>query len=166
MNQTLLQALANYNNYANTILLETVAKLNAEELKAAPSPSRGSVLILVHHIFAVEAHFLAECRGELFTFDPQTVATLSQLTAFGKTHGNALTTFISVLDDATCTREIEVHIGEHTFRLAIWQVLTQLFLHSAQHRGELSILLTELGYPLAIDDIIVHFIEGNGQLWP
>ncbi|MFN8455860.1 MAG: hypothetical protein U0401_14540 [Anaerolineae bacterium] len=39
-------------------------------------------------------------------------------------------------------------------------------LHSAQHRGELSILLSELGHPLLIDDIIVRFTEESGQSWP
>jgi uncharacterized damage-inducible protein DinB len=39
-------------------------------------------------------------------------------------------------------------------------------MHSTHHRGELSIVLTELGYPLPTLDIIVHFAEQSGQAWP
>ena len=47
--------------------------------------------------------------------------------------------------------------------LAQYNSYANNFMHSAQHGGELSILLSALGYPLPIDDIIVRFTEERGQ---
>jgi uncharacterized damage-inducible protein DinB len=57
-------------------------------------------------------------------------------------------------------------MGGQTLRLPVWQLLIQGFLSSTHHRGELSIVLTQLGHPLPTLDIIIHFVEQSGQTWP
>ncbi|MDO9121852.1 MAG: DinB family protein, partial [Anaerolineaceae bacterium] len=61
---------------------------------------------------------------------------------------------------------VDIPIGEHPFKLARWQLLTQSLLHSAHHRGELSIVMTGLGHPLPTLDAIIAFIHESGQTWP
>jgi uncharacterized damage-inducible protein DinB len=50
--------------------------------------------------------------------------------------------------------------------LPLWLLLMQAFVHSTLHRGELSIVLSNFGHPLPTLDIIIPFIEWNGQIWP
>jgi uncharacterized damage-inducible protein DinB len=166
MNQLTLFALARYNAYANQVLLSTAAELSLEELRETPSPSRGSILRLIQHLFATEAAFLAQCQGKTFKFEREKLATIAQLQGFARQLEADLLGLVSSAseDDPAQVRQIE--IGGHPFRFPVWQILVQVFMHSAQHRGELSILLSELGHPLPISDIIVQFAGQSGQPWP
>ena len=59
-----------------------------------------------------------------------------------------------------------VHLNfgpEMSFNFPVWQIVLQVYNHSMIHRGELSILLTELGHPLPNMDILIQFGEQTGQ---
>ncbi len=68
--------------------------------------------------------------------------------------------------DADLDRQVQVTLRGRPFQFPMWQLLSQAFVHSTHHRGELSIVLTELGHPLPTLDIIVHFAKESGQAWP
>jgi len=74
--------------------------------------------------------------------------------------------FIQILADADLRREIDFQIGSQPLHLPLWQMLLQAFVHSTHHRGELSIVLSQLGHPLPTLDIILPFVEWSGQTWP
>nr|MBP9041735.1 hypothetical protein [Anaerolineaceae bacterium] len=61
--------------------------------------------------------------------------------------------------------EITVQIGAGRFTLPRWQLLAQSLIHSIHHRGELSIVMTELGYPLPTLDPILKYVNDSGQVW-
>jgi uncharacterized damage-inducible protein DinB len=63
LDSTALYALHTYNVYANDLVLETAAKISAEELTREVSPSHGSVLKLLAHIFECEYYFTLECMN-------------------------------------------------------------------------------------------------------
>jgi len=56
-------------------------------------------------------------------------------------------------------------IRNHPLTLPRWQMLAQSLLQSIHHRGELSIVMTQLGYPLPTLDPIIQFIKESGQVW-
>jgi len=166
MNRDSLLALYTYNAYANNLVLESVELLSQEELTRVTSPSHESVLNLLHHLFGVEAHFLAQCQKRPTSFNPLELQTIAAIRQYAAKLTEAEQSFIASLDEAELTRPIDIQLMKHPFRFPMWQPLTQAVVHSTHHRGELSILLSLLGYPLPTLDIIVKFAEESGQGWP
>jgi uncharacterized damage-inducible protein DinB len=163
MNQTILSALYEYNAYANTILLETAESLSDDEQTQKISPSHASVRNLLVHMFGVELFFLVNCQGRELTLQLADVATLPDLKRHWLELMQEQQTFIAGLSDDDLGREIHIESRDH--RLPMWQLLVQAFVHSTQHRGELSTVLTQLGHPLPIKDPIIRFVEQSGQVW-
>jgi len=54
MNRYSLYILHNNNVYANNLVLETAAKMTEEKLSRESSPSHGSVMNLLQHMFGCE----------------------------------------------------------------------------------------------------------------
>jgi uncharacterized damage-inducible protein DinB len=164
INRDGLLALYAYNAYANHLVLETAAGLDEEALARQSSPSHGSVRNLLLHMLRAEAGFLTRCQERLF--DPPSVVSLQDIRSYWDDLARAGQDFIASLDEVKLSRELDVELRGHLFRFPVWQLLVQAFVHSTHHRGELSILLTELGRPLPTLDIIIHFARESGQAWP
>ena len=163
MRADLLRALAQYNNHTNGILLNVTSKLTAEEFANTPSPSRESVKMLLLHLIVVEAAYYARCRGSQFTFDPDAFSSFRDVQELAAETATALQNLIDLED---FDREVTGLFGDQSLHFPVWQMLLHTFMHSARHRGELSIILSQLGYPLPIPDLIVQFVDQSGQTWP
>ena len=167
MNRYSLYTLHTYNVYANDLLLETAAKMTAEELTRPSSPSHGSVLNLLQHMFGCEYYFTMECMN----VEPEpaqsahcagSLASLCECFALlNATREN----YLAKVNDFELEEEITVNLGRGDFTLPRWQFMAQSLLHSVHHRGELSIVMTELGYPLPTLDPILMYIRDSGQVW-
>jgi uncharacterized damage-inducible protein DinB len=72
---------------------------------------------------------------------------------------------IGTLNEADMIRDVQVQLGKQQLVFPVWELLVQALVHSIHHRGELSIVLTELGHPLPTLDIILQFIKQSGQSW-
>ena len=164
MTRDTLLALAGYNVYANRLVMDTAAKLSEEELTRKCSPSQGTVRALLLHMLGGEAYFLAASQQR--PFDPPKLSTLAEIRAYTMQVGQELKAFVAASSEDELERVLAVDIAGESFRLPIWQLLSQAVMHSTHHRGELSIVLTQLGYPLPTLDILIHFIEQSGQVWP
>jgi uncharacterized damage-inducible protein DinB len=161
----LLRALAQYNNHTNGILLNVTSKLTAEEFANTPSPSRESVKMLLLHLIVVEAAYYARCRGSQFTFDPDAFTSFRDVQKLAAETAAALQSLMD-LGEEDFDREVTASFGDQSLHLPMWQMLLHTLMHSARHRGELSIILSQLGYPLPIPDLIVQFVDQSGQTWP
>jgi uncharacterized damage-inducible protein DinB len=167
MKRDQMLSLCRFNAQANAAVLEVAARLTGGEFTRDVSPSHGSVQQLLLHILGGEVFFPAVCEGR--AVDMQALETLETLDAIrARWHeANAdAEVFIASLDDDELDRMVTVTFGEHSFELPMWQVLLQCFSHSMHHRGELSIVLSELGHPLPTLDLMVYFIQESGQDWP
>jgi uncharacterized damage-inducible protein DinB len=162
MNRDGLLALSAYNAYANHLVLDIVERLTGDELTRPSSPSHESVLKMVWHMLAVEANFLARCQGT--PIERPDLPTLADLVRYWAELEQAAQDFIAARTDDDLKREVVAF--SQPLRFPIWQLMLQAFMHSTHHRGELSVVLTELGYPLPTLDIIVYFAEQSGQAWP
>ncbi len=166
MKTEFLKALAQYNNQANNILMNAASKLTAEEFANTPSPSRESVKMLLLHLIVVEAAYYARCRGSKFSFDPKAFPAFDTVQDFANATANDLTRLMDSLTEDDYTRRVTTTFGDRLLHFSIWQMLLHAFMHSARHRGELSIILSQLGRPLPIPDLIVQFADQSGQTWP
>lgn len=163
MNTTILSALYDYNAYANTVLLETVDNLRDDEWDREISPSHDTVRRLLAHMFGVEMFFLVNCQGREFDLQMEDVENVVGLTRHWKALMEEQQRYVAGLTDEDLEKEIHIESRDH--RLPMWQLLVQAFVHSTQHRGELSTVLTELGHTLPIKDPIIRFVEQSGQIW-
>ncbi len=166
MNRELLLALARYDAAMNDVLFETIEHLTETELSQS-SPIRKSIRTLLHHLLATKPFFVAACQQRPFDLKSDRFwNTASDMHAFARRYSEESQAYIESLDAAELVRIAEFKIRDHAYRLSVWQLLTQAFMHSAQHRGELSALLTNQGHPLALQDIIAQFLEESGQSVP
>lgn len=164
MQPNLLLALYEYNRYANHTVLETAGKLRLTDLYRESSPSHGSVFGLLAHMLAVETGYLANCQGEQFKFERPT--TLEDLSQRWDALAEGQLAFLAGLNESQLAEVVPARIGSQDFQFPRWQLLAQALIHSTHHRGELSIILTEIGQPLPVLDIIIPFAEQSGQPWP
>ncbi len=159
-----LSTLCTYNTCANQLVLDTVAQLSETDFTRESSPSHGSVRGLLIHMLRVEASFLARCQERCIEADD--LPALADIRRHWHTLSQEMHDFIASLDESRLHRVLLVPMRDRSFRFPTWQMLLQALLHSHHHRGELSIVLSALGYPLPTLDIIVHLAEQSGQPWP
>lgn len=167
MNRSSLHILHTYNVYANALVLETAAKMTDAELRAEASPSHGSVFNLLQHMFGCEYFFTMECMNCVADPSEEQLCgrSITELTecfsVLNATRGHYLTE----VNDYELEEIIMVKLGSNMVSLPRWQFMAQSLLHSVHHRGELSIAMTALGYPLPTLDPILMYIRDSGQVW-
>jgi len=168
-NKSALLVLHNYNSYANNLLLQTAAAMDeASSFTALSSPSHGSVQALLTHMLTTEFFFLARSEGKPVNpkSAPDKKLTLPEITAAFNQIADERLKYLNWVSEEKLLEIVDIPIGGQPFKLARWQLLTQSLLHSAHHRGELSIVMTGLGHPLPTLDPIIAFIHESGQTWP
>lgn len=160
----LLRSLYGFNRRANQKLLQVLARLPAAELQAAPSPSRSNLWRLVNHMLYTEEHFIRCCRGE--DYQRRLLPDVDRLGEHWLALQNDALEFLENSSAGKLAEIVTVELGGREFQFSRWELLLQAVTHSIQHRGELSILLSEMGYPLPNMDLIVYLAEEHGIDWP
>jgi uncharacterized damage-inducible protein DinB len=167
-NKSALLVLHNYNSYANQLVLQTAAAMDEAAFTAQSSPSHGSVQALLTHMLTTEFFFLARSEGKPINPKgaPDKTLSVEEITVAFNQIAEERFKYLNWVTEEKLVEIVDIPIGEQPFRLARWQLLTQSLLHSAHHRGELSIVMTGLGHPLPTLDPIIEFINESGQHWP
>lgn len=166
MSYNTLLELYNYNAYANGLVLDTAAQLNEDEFKRDSGMSRGSVYMMLLHIMGAEWRFLERCQEKTPTqIDPAQFPTLTDIRNKWRDVANELCAYLEQARDEDLDKVIQFPLMNKEFRLSKRELLMQAFGHSTTHRGELSILLTELGHPVPNMDAIIFFVKQSGQQW-
>jgi uncharacterized damage-inducible protein DinB len=166
MNKSSLLMLHNYNDHANALVLETASRLDEQAFTISSSPSHGSVQGLLTHMLTTEFFFLARSEGKpVLPKPPAAALSLEEIRLTFAQVAAERRKYLDWVSEELLAQEILVPIGGQEFKLARWQLLTQSLMHSAHHRGELSIVMTNLGYPLSTLDPIIQFVKESGQEW-
>ena len=164
MNRDGLLALYAYDAYANHLVLDGLAQLSEDEFTREFGPSHGSIRGLLVHVLECEAWFLAICQGR--TLEELDLPTLADIRRYWGDLEREQQTFIAPLTESDLSRDFSIQLRDRPFHFPMWQLLVQAFVHSTHHRGELAILLGQMGHPLPTLDIIIHFMKESGQEWP
>ena len=138
-----------YNHWANLRILDGAAKVTTEQWDAPDDYSRGSLHEAVFHILRVEEGWLYLCRhGERGTDLPDIdqFPTPHSLRPYADQQLATQQALIKNADEAELTRTIVARnaAGEE-YSMIVWQILTHVLYHSAQHRSEAAALLTAYG---------------------
>jgi uncharacterized damage-inducible protein DinB len=168
LDNSALLVLHEYNEYANNLVLDAAGKLREADLTCISSPSHGTVLGLLFHLLGTETHFLQACLGKELEsqVDDLKMPSLCQIREKLSEVSCKRAGYLKRATDAEILQPVEVLIGGKLLTLPRWQLITQSLLHSAHHRGELSIVMTNLGRPLPTLDVIIQFVQNSGQEWP
>jgi uncharacterized damage-inducible protein DinB len=159
-----LLELSGYNEYANDLLFGVAKKLTSDELTRPSSPSHGSVLGLLRHVFDVEAFFLFVCQGRPLAPGKDGTLSFEQFLQEWAGLAKGRMDYLNAVSEADLDGKVEPFGPGLAYTRS--QLLVQSLVHSIHHRGELSIVMTGLGHPLPTLDIILHFTKQNGQEWP
>lgn len=162
-----LLALAEYHAYANRRLFAVAEKMSPEQFATPGEYSHGSVQRMLRHMLGTEVGFLALCQGRVEQRAPESLS-FAELRERFETTDQAMIDYICRLDAVELERTVEFAFssGQPPLQLPVWQIMVQVFVHATHHRGELSIIMTALGFPLPTPDIIIQFVQESGQTWP
>ncbi len=164
MKLNLLVSLYHYNHYANRLVLDSAARLPAEQLQAPGSPSHDTVFKLLRHMLACETAFLAYSQGVEPQFSEP--VSLEEIRSQWDSLAQQTSAYLAGLDEEDLLLVRTVKWDEDELHYPVWQLLLQGMLHATHHRGELSIVMTGLGQPLPTLDSILFFTAESGQTWP
>ncbi|MBI9043213.1 MAG: DinB family protein [Anaerolineaceae bacterium] len=159
-----LKMLFEYNQYANEMVLQVINQMDQDAMVKESSPSHNTVLKLLNHMLDCENFFLSLCSGEKYLAEEYDTG--GRISTAWKGLSKQMLVYLDHIseNDLMQIKEMDAS-GERIFHLPVWQFLTQALYHSHHHRGECSIILTQLGYPLPTMDIILFFLEKSGQKW-
>jgi uncharacterized damage-inducible protein DinB len=162
----LLLDLSGYSDYANQMVLAEASKLDQTDLRRQVTPSHGSVWNLLLHMLVVESFYLHAAQGRNGESDNSSPISLPDVTLAWDLLASERRAYIASLVSGELGQATPFELGGSTLTLPRYQLLLQGITHSQHHRGELSVVMTELGYPLPTLDCIIFFVRESGQTWP
>lgn len=168
IDRSALLVLHHYNHYANNLVLDVVSKMTSDELAREVSPSHGSVKELLLHMALCEYGFMLRCSGiplDIINEDFDSLD-LAGICALFDRIASMRKKYLDNSSEEELAEVVTIEMRGTPLRLPRWQLLAQSLIHSTHHRGELSIVMTELGYPLPTLDPILMYIHDSGQEWP
>ncbi len=163
MNQAGLLELCAYGKYANHLLLDAAAQLAHERLNHNVCPSHGTILALLQHMFAGEATYLAKCQGRALAVTPGQVEILPDLRRYWLMVEEERDEYLASLDEQRLQSPETVRINGWNFKLTRSQMILESLIHSLHHRGELSVVLSDMGYPLPDLDTLIRFADSSDR---
>lgn len=156
-----LQDLYAYGYWANRKLLDALSALSDEEFSRDVAGSYGSIRNTLVHALSAEWGWLGRCgaqpdRGARLKSEGyptlQSVMDLSRkVEAIGRD-------FLPTLRDADLARVIEFSFAPpDTYRMTVDQILRHGAIHSAHHRGQVSLLCRMLGHAPGNYDALFYY---------
>src|SRR5207249_358578 len=143
-----VQALYEFNRWANGLVLAAVSALGPEEWTRDLGNSFPSVRDTLVHILWAEWIWLMRWKGRSpkSVFDPAEFATVSVLRAKWSEVEREQAEFVAGLRDESLGSVIEyVNTRGETFAYPLWQMLQHVVNHSTYHRGQITMMLRQLG---------------------
>ena len=144
-----LQRLFEYNYWANRKLFSVLGELTPEQFVAPIAGSYGSIRNTLVHVLSAEWGWLDRCggppRGErLRGEDYPTVQSLAEVWARVERDIRA---FLAGLEDADLARPITFALGAGPSQtMALGDLLLHAAIHAVHHRGQVALLLREIGF--------------------
>lgn len=159
MNSTaMLKQMADYSHWMNQRLYTVCAGMKDEERKCDLNTFFRSIHGTLNHILLVDRLWFARIHNETIaipSFDQELFADFRDLDAARKSTDDDITSLIKSLKAQDFDRVISytslVSKTETTLPLGI--VMLHLFMHQTHHRGQVTAMISQLGYDYGSTDI-------------
>jgi uncharacterized damage-inducible protein DinB len=153
-----------YNVWANARILDAAARAPAELFSTA-ALGDCNLRDTLEHLLVSESIWRLRWQNiapESIPF-PEEFPTLAALRARWHEEDQRLADFLAALDDAALDRDVTYQRSNGAVdSRPLWQQMAHMVNHSTQHRSEVALLLTALGYSPGALDLIVFVREHNG----
>jgi uncharacterized damage-inducible protein DinB len=139
-----------HNDWANGQVLDAASRLSAEDYVRRVGPGWGSVRATLVHLADVDRLWGRRWRGEAANPNPDEgqYASLASLRAAWTATMAERQAFLDGLTDASLRAPIAYRNSrDDAFSQPLWELLYHVLSHSTDHRGHLSVMLTDLGQP-------------------
>jgi uncharacterized damage-inducible protein DinB len=163
MTVTSLQALYDYSYWANAKLFEPLSRLTTEEFVRPVAGSFASLRNTLVHMMSAEGGWLDRCGGPKrgAPLKPEDFPTLEAITAYWAGQESKMRAFLAGLTDADLSRRMEFTVPQISFSrvMALGEMLHHAAIHNIHHRGQVTLLLRELGHAPGNVDILFYYAE-------
>lgn len=149
MNVEWIRTLYGYNAWANRRILDTAAQLTSEQLKAPGRASFDSIHATLVHTMSAHWIWLSRWQGisPRAMLDPATFATLADIRARWQQIEQETQAVLDNLDESLLEQAvIYTNTKGRQNAYPLWQLMLHQVNHATQHRSEIAMILTELGY--------------------
>lgn len=144
-----LERLYDYSYWANRRLLAALAPLSPEQFAAPIAGSYGSIRNTLVHVLSAEWGWLSRCGGPA-RGDRLSSGQYPTLEAVRDTYDRVegyMRTFLAGLNDADLARRVSFQLGSSPAQeRTLGDLLLHGAVHAVHHRGQVALLLRELGY--------------------
>lgn len=163
MDATTIQALYEYDRWANARILDAAEKLTAEQFSRDLHSSHGSVRETLVHILSAEWIWLMRWLGQSpkAMLDPAELSTMAALRARWTMVEIELAEFVSRLTEESLRQEIRYQDTRGvTYTYLLWKMMQHVTHHSTFHRGQVVAMLRQLGaVPPATDFLDFDYLK-------
>jgi uncharacterized damage-inducible protein DinB len=163
------QMFADYNRWANARVYEACAALSDEEWRADKGAFFGSAKGTLNHILAADRIWLKRFTGTgdaPTSLDATLYDSFADLRAAREAEDQRIIDWVDSLTDADFSGIVSYTPVSTPDRieLPLGRILTHVFNHQTHHRGQAHTILTSLGRPSVVLDLI-YFLLGDGKRW-
>ena len=157
-----IQRMYEFSYWANRKLFGVLAQLSAEQFTQQVSGSYGSVRNALVHTLSADWGWLDRCGGEPRgpRLEPDDYPTVESVLGTWRRVEGYVRAFLSGLRDEDLERMIEFSLaGGPPRRLAMRDLMLQSIFHAVHHRGQVALMLRELGYTPGNFDFVLYSLE-------
>lgn len=163
------QMFADYNRWANALVYEACAELTDEEYRADQGAFFGSAHRTLNHLLCADRIWLKRVTGSGEA--PTALDTIlhEDFAALGEARiaeDQRIIDWIDTLDEGKLAASFTYSpVSSPTvITQPLGPVLAHVFNHQTHHRGQVHMILTSLGRPSVVLDL-VYFLRGDGKRW-
>ena len=151
-----LETLYDYSYWANAQLFPVVSSLTAEQFGRNVAGSWGSVRSTLVHMMSAEGGWLERAGGPKrgAALNPDDFPTPESVSKYWAVQEGKLRTFLGTLNDDQLARPLEFTLPQLSMTgvLTIGEMLHHGVNHNIHHRGQLAVLIRQLGLaPVNVD---------------
>ncbi|HWG59895.1 MAG TPA: DinB family protein [Candidatus Acidoferrales bacterium] len=165
MNPEDIREVYEYNAWANRRVLDACGQLSGEQFTRALGASYPSVRDTLQHIMLAEWVWSERWQGRSPSAYPaETFADLSALRARWQAIASELLARVRALTPEELERSLDYrNMKGHTFSSPVREVLLHVANHGTYHRGQVTIMLRQLGATPVATDLIGFYRERSGK---
>ncbi|GAB5537811.1 MAG: DinB family protein [Rubricoccaceae bacterium] len=160
-----LSTLYDYSMWANARLFRAMADLSDEAFTRTVAGSYGSIRNTLVHVMSTEWGWTSRCGGppRPAKLNAEEFPTLESVASTWKTIEGHVQSFLSTLDDDALAREVSYPgSGGETRTMPLGELMHHAILHAMHHRGQVALLLRELGVAPGNMDLLFYYAETQG----
>ncbi len=155
-----LTTLFSYNAWANQQVLQAAEQLTVSELDTPVQIGHSTIRSTLVHIINAEWLWSSRWQGVSPTYrlDPDHFPTMAPMMAREHLEQKHIEEFLSDLKEEDLYRDLSYKSTQGELSsIPLWRLMLHMINHSTQHRSEVALILTELGYSPGELDLLEYY---------